>query len=314
MDNTLVNKKKIAFFVRPGLDSFLDEIVNGLTYEYETRKIIVYEYSQIDEGMEWADICWFEWCDDLICYGSRKETGLRKKIICRLHSYEAFTDYPSMVKWDAVDKIIFVGKHIRDFFVDASKIDKEKTVVIPNGVDMEKYTFKDRGPGFNIAYVGYINYKKGPMLLLHTFKEIYGKDNRYKLYIAGEFQDTRDILYFSQMIRELKLESNIFFEGWQNNLNEWLEDKNYILCTSILESQNMSVMQAMAKGIKPLIHNFVGARTIYQDSLIFNTIQEAVILLDGKYDSQEYRRYIEKSYSTANTQKLIKKEIFSLLD
>lgn len=41
------------------------------------------------------------------------------------------------------------------------------------------------------------------MLLLHTFKAIYDEDNRYKLYIAGVFQDNRDVLYYNQMVREL---------------------------------------------------------------------------------------------------------------
>ena len=230
---------------------------------YETKKIIVTNLKQIDDGMKWADICFFEWCDELIAYGSRSDFAKEKKIICRFHSYEVFTEYPANVIWKNVYKIIFVAEHIKSFMLDKFKIDKDKAVVIPNGIQCNKWTFSNRNIGFNIAYVGYINYKKGPMLLLHTFKAIYDKDNRYKLFIAGAFQDYRDILYFNQMIREFGIEKNVIYQGWQNNLDDWLEDKNYILCTSILESQNMSVMQAMAKGIKPIIHNFVGARNIY---------------------------------------------------
>ncbi|MBZ9686405.1 glycosyltransferase [Clostridium estertheticum] len=293
LDPKACDKKTIVFFVKQGLDSFLEDIINGLSGEYLTKKIIVTDFKQIDEEMELADICWFEWCDELISYGSKINLAKQKKIICRIHSYEAFTDYPANVDWGNVDKIIFVAEHIKNFVIENFSIDEEKTIVIPNGIDDEKWTFAERRPGFNIAYVGYINYKKGPMLLLHAFKSIYDKDNQYKLFIAGKFQDHRDVLYFNQMIKEFGLEDNVVYEGWQDNLDKWLEDKNYILCTSILESQNMSVMQAMVKGIKPIIHNFVGAKNIYTHSLVWNTINEAVdMITDNEYNSKEYYSFV----------------------
>lgn len=309
------DKKKIVFFVKTGMDSFLEDIISGLSDEYETKKIIVTDLKQIDEGMKWADICWFEWCDELVAYGSKLDLVREKKVICRLHSYEAFAGYPSNVNWDNVDKIVFVGENIRKFTIDKYKINENKTILIPNGVNINEYIFKERKSGFNIAYVGYINYKKGPMLLLNTFKAVYDKDNRYKLYIAGEFQDDRDVLYFQQMIKEFGIEKNVFFEGWQDNLDKWLENKDYILCTSILESQNMSVMQAMCKGIKPIVHNFVGARGVYYDKYIWNTIGEAVEMIISKdYSSDEYRKFITDKYSLEKQMYKIKEEIQALIN
>lgn len=310
---TINNKLKLVFFVKQGMDSFLGDIIDGLSDEYITKKVIITDYKQIDKGMEWADICWFEWCDELIIYGSKLPLARKKKIICRLHSYEAFTDYLSKVDWNKVDKLIFVGEHIRKFVANKFKINNKKISVIPNGININKWTFRGRKLGFNIAYVGYINYKKGPMLLLHTFKAIYDSDNRYKLYIAGKFQDDRDILYFKQMISEFGIEKNVICEGWQNNLDKWLEDKNYILCTSILESQNMSVMQAMAKGIKPIVHNFVGAKNVYPKKYVWNTIDQAINrITNDYYSSEEYRKFIEDNYLLDKQLNEIKK-VLSLL-
>ncbi|WP_051618084.1 methyltransferase domain-containing protein [Desulfofundulus thermocisternus] len=294
----ITTRKRIVFFVKKGLDSFLDDIIEGISREYHTKKIVVQNYSQIDEGMKWADICWFEWCDDLIIYGSALDLAKNKNIICRLHSYEAFTDYIFKVQWDKVNKVIFVANHIRNYVLNQLKgLKKEKTIVIPNGINLEKISFKKRKPGFNIAYVGYINHKKGPMLLIHTFKSIFEKDNRFKLYIAGLFQDPRYVLYFKQMIKELGLEHNVFYEGWQPDINQWLEDKNYIISTSVLEGNPLGIMEAMAKGIKPVIHNFVGSREQF-GPYVWNTINEAVnMIISDKYDSEEYRRYIEKNFS-----------------
>lgn len=297
---------KMAFFVKQGMDNFLDNIIEGLSDEYDTKKIVVTEYCQVDEGMEWADICWFEWCDELVAYGSKHKLANEKKIICRLHSYEAFTDYPLYVNWNTIDVVVFVAEHIRTYSINKFRIDRNKTQVIANGVNIKKYKFMNKKPGFNIAYVGYINYKKGPMLLLHTFKTIYDKDHRYKLYIAGQFQDDRFVLYFNQMIREFGLDNNVIFQGWQNDLDKWLDDKDYIICSSVLESQNMSVMQAMSKGIKPVIHNFVGAKTIYDTAYIWNTANEAVKIIEDKnYNSKEYHEFIKCNYS-------LEKEIINL--
>lgn len=292
-------RKKLIFFVKQNLDSFLGDIIAGFSDEYDIKKLIIADLKQIDIEMQWADICWFEWCDELITYASKLPICQEKIVLCRLHSYEAFTDFHKQVHWENVDRLIFVAEHIRNFIVKNNcNIKYDQTIVIPNGININKYTFKQRKQGFNIAYVGYINYKKGPMLLLHTFYEIHKIDSRYKLYIAGTFQDHRDVLYFQQMIQELNLKDSVFFTGWQDDLDSWLEDKNYILCTSILESQNMSVMQAMSKGIKPLIHNFVGAKEIYTHDYVWSSIDQCINLLKNKkYNSNEYREFIDSKYS-----------------
>lgn len=294
------NKIKIIFFHIPRGDSFLGDLISFFsnTPRYEVKKVQVTTAEEIDEGMEWADICWFEWCDSLIIYGSNHKLAKSKKLICRLHSYEAFTNNPEQVNWENVDKLIFVAEHIKNHVLNKIAIEQSKIAIIQNGIDVQKYSFREGTAGFNLAYVGYIDYKKGPMLLLHCFKKIYDMDNRYKLYIAGQFTDERYVLYFNQMLKELALEHNVFYQGWQLDLNNWLENKDYVLCTSVLESQNVSVMQAMSKGIKPLIHNFVGARTIYEDKYIWNSIDDCLTLIkEEEYASLSYRKFVEERYS-----------------
>lgn len=309
-------RKRVAFFLK-GDDKFVEDIIEELSIKYKTKKIIVKtqeELKLIDQWMEWADICWFEWCDGLIVYGSKLAIAKERKIICRLHSYEAFTGYPAQVNWSCIDQLVFVAEHIQKFVTENYKVHRENTIVIPNGVDKVKWTYKERKPGFKVAYVGYINYKKGPMLLLHTFKAIYDADSRYQFHVAGQFQDRRDSLYFQQMIEEFGLQNNFFFEGWQEDLDQWLDDKNYILCTSILESQNMSVMQAMAKGIKPVIHNFAGAKGIYKKEYIWNTIDEAVrMIIDKNYDSKEYMGFIEEEYALAKQSEKVNRMMDELI-
>lgn len=293
-------RPKISFFVKQGMDNFTDDIINCLNDIYEVKKIIVTEYNQIDEGMEWADICWFEWCDELIIYGSNHRLAPHKKIICRLHRYEIFTDYPLKVEWSNVDKLIVVTEHIkRFFFAVMPKLNASLDIVtIENGVNLDKYSFKERKKGFNIACVGYIHSRKNPVLLLQILNKLVKIDSRYKLYIAGQFQDPLIELYWNYQILEMGLKDNIIFDGWQNDIEKWLDDKNYLLSTSIHESFGYGIAEAMACGIKPVIHNFILAHEIWDRKYLFNGIDDAVdIITSGEYASREYRGYIEERYS-----------------
>ena len=86
-----------------------------------------------------------------------------------------------------------------------------------------------------------------------------------------------------------------------------LEDKNYILSTSIHESFGYNIAEAMVKGIKPVIYNFPYSKEIWDQKYLFNTIDEAVSLItEDNYVSYEYRDFVEKRYS-------LKKEIEQII-
>ena len=136
------------------------------------------------------------------------------------------------------------------------------------------------------------------MLLLHAFQELVHHDSRYKLFIAGDFQDLRYRLYFDQMIRQMGLTEHIQLDGWISDVASYLKDKHYIVCTSVLEGNPVGIMEAMACGIKPLIHNYVGAKYNYPDTYLWNTIAEFKnMVVENEYNSLKYRKFIEENYS-----------------
>lgn len=297
-------KKRVVFFVRQGLDNFLTDIINGISDEYETRKVIVTNYNQINSGMQWADICWFEWCDELIIYGSKLKLAEEKKIICRLHRYEAFTNYIKEVNWNNVDKVVFVSEHIRDVVIGKINLLKNKSNVIYNGINLNKFIYHERKKGFNLAWIGYLNLRKNPMLVIQYFNELVKINNKYKLFIAGSFQDEALYYYLREIINRLKLNGNIQFDGFISNdkMSDWLNDKNYIVTGSIAEGHPVGIMEAMASGLKPVIHYFPGADKFYKDSYIYYDFKKFIkIIVEDEYDSKEYRDFIENKYSL-NTQ------------
>ena len=295
-------RSKIAVLCLPGLEQFLKDIVDFLKTRHDVRVCYSTNGQDIESAIRWADTVWLEWANELTIKLTSHPTLLEgKRVICRLHSYEALAGFATKINWKNICDLIFVAGHIKDIVLQQvpNLPDMVKNIhMVPNGIDMNKFSFKDRSRGRNLAYIGYINFKKGPMLLLHAFRELVQKDDKYRLFVAGDFQDARYQLYFDQMIREMGLEGNIRFDGWVKDINSWLEDKQYIVCTSVLEGHPVGIMEAMARGLKPLIHNFVGARGIYPEKYVWNTIPEFVnMATEDNYDSMEYRKFIETNYN-----------------
>ena len=314
---TALTKKKIVFFVKDGMNNFFEDIIMRLDGEYWTRKISVMDITQLEKGMEWADICWFEWCDDIIASASAMPVCRNKKVICRLHRYEAFTRYPARVIWESVDKLVIVTPHLKELleknFPGISK--RVDIVVIENGVDLDRYSFKKRDAGYNIAMVGYLHSRKNPVMLLQIIKKLVETDKRYKLFIAGRFQEQLLRLYWEYQVIRMGLSDNVIFDGWQRDISSWLEDKNYLLSTSIHESFGYGIAEAMARGIKPVIHDFLNADEIWDKRFLFNTVDEAVdMILDDSYDSEAYRDFIKSRFNLDDKVAEIRKLLSELME
>jgi len=100
------------------------------------------------------------------------------------------------------------------------------------------------------------------------------------------------------MVDELNLQDNVHLYGWVDDIPHWLENKNYLLSTSIHESFGYGIAEAMAAGIKPVIHNFPGAKEIFKSEYLFNNLDELVeMITSDNYESEEYRKFIKDKYS-----------------
>lgn len=307
--------RKIGIVCLPGLESFLGDVVDFLKKDNEVKTCFTADNKELKEIVEWAETVWVEWGNELAVALTQADMLQGKHAICRVHSYEALSGHAAAIDWNKFDDVIFVAVHIRDLIfqqisVSPKVITKDfNTHIIPNGIDVDKYKFSHRGKGENIAFLGNLSAKKGPMLLIHAFYELLkATGNDYKLWIAGTIQDPRFGLYLNHMIEELDLHEKLFFSGYVENVEKWLEDKNYIVCSSPLESQGLGIMEAMCLGIKPLIHNFVGAKNIYDEKYLWTSIQDFIDMVEGEeYESLEYRGFISKHFLLRHRMKDIKK-------
>ncbi|MCH8118449.1 MAG: glycosyltransferase [Planctomycetes bacterium] len=291
-------RPKIAFFCGGDGMGFLNEIIKFSEQRFQVHVFEEQTEEEVYELMKWSDISWFEWCTNLAVIGS-KQPKVCKNIV-RLHRYEAYAQWPEQMNWANIDILVTVGNSfVKDALIHTvPNLESQTSVVtIPGGVDIERFTFTERQHGKNIAFLSNLRTVKNPAFVLQCLQKLHYIDPEYRLFFGGIFQNRTLEQYLKHMVDALELRDVVFFDGWQEDVRSWLEDKHYIVSTSIIESQGMGLLEAMACGLKPVIHNFPGAEEIFPSEFLFNISEEfCEQILSDTYDPKGYRRFVEENY------------------
>jgi len=257
-----------------------------------------------------ADVRIFMWADKMAVDTLNQVKDNRNIVFVR--RYEYFTGAIEMIPWDKVSKAVFVNDVFAESF--EKRIGGIKPTVIYNGVDPDAWTFKERAHGKKIAVVGYVNLKKNLPLAMQILAEL---PRDYEMHLAGAPQDGATVVYVNHLAETLGL--NVTFAGQVRSMDKWLEDKNYLLSTAISEGCPNNVIEAMAKGIKPVVHNWPGAEQIFgplfaqpgnkeiNPNLVFNTVDEACVALSprSEYDSDSYRARVKDRHGWGQYDKVL---------
>ena len=298
---------KIAILCLNGLQNFVRPIEEHLSKTHDVTTWHGGTQESMRDAIKEAELVWIEWANELAISLTNGDLLDGKRVIVRCHSYEVLSGYIPKIDWSKVSDTIFIAKHVEEFALKQAQI--KNCHVIPNPLDVKDWKFTERKHGKNLAFVGFINSKKGTMLLIHAFSELIKKDPEYVLHMAGSIQEHRFALYLDHMIKELGLEGKVVFSGHVDDIQGWLKDKDYLVCTSPWESQGMGICEAMAMGIKPIIHNFVGSENIYKKEYLWSSIDDFVSMFDGGYESKEYRGYVASNFSPGKILKRIDRVI-----
>lgn len=278
---------------------------------------------------EWADVIWFETCDNNLVSATNPSQAIladdanyqpwdlhnhdlsNKKVIVRPIDIEVWQGHQLGSKWDVVNDVIFIANHIRevagwDAFPGYHADMRVHT--IPHSIDLDRYRFAERGPGFDIAVVSERWMSKGADYILQIALKLKKIDPRYKIHWLGKRSDYQwELAYFDDFVEhhQLPIEFTNWIEG-DNAVDEFLEGKNYLLHASHKEAFSAATAEAMAKGIKPVVHRFYGADDLWP-GMTWDSIDEAVQMITGPntegstswYSSEKYRQYlIDREYTT----------------
>jgi len=203
--------------------------------------------------------------------------------------------------WSKIDRLIFCNQHFKNIFESKVGRDKCQTELVYNVVDPDKWTFAERGHGNKIGMACHVHPKKNLPLaaqILGKLMELGGEP--YELHIAGEIQDSCTALYLKGLGLNIKLHGHV------EDLNAWWDDKNYCLSTSISEGNPNNVIEAMAKGIMPVVHRWPGAEKQFMKDWCFSSVGRAVEIIrssphdSARYDSVSYRTYADEHFGIDN--------------
>lgn len=241
------------------------------------------------------DVMLHMWCD---IDTANDVASVPCKHIVFIRRYEWYYGYWQKVDWRKVSEVIMVNDFLAKQFEKQTGI---KPHVVYNAVNTAQWKFRERKHGKNIAWVGFINQKKNLPLALQILAEL---PDDYALHLAGSIQDNATMDYLDNIGKSIK--RKIYWNGQipHAQMDLWLEDKNYILSTAISEGCPNNVIEAMAKGIKPVVHDWTGAREQFGEA-VFDTIPEAVkMMTEEPYESKKYLEKVENSFGLSNYQKV----------
>ncbi|MDD4952144.1 MAG: glycosyltransferase family 4 protein [Desulfovibrionaceae bacterium] len=298
--------KRVAILVQGGNDKFLGPIYAWLNERHEVRVLDAPGPDELARALDWADLAWVEWVQDLAAQASRLPR--RGRLVMRLHSFEAYTAWPGQVAWENVDRLAVVAAHVAEIVkIQVPDLaERVRVSVLPNGVDLERF-----GPGRKrertgkVAFVGALRHTKNLPLVLQCFAAAAKAAPDLSLHLAGRYEggdlERMELaVYLHHMIAALGLEDRVRFHGQVEDVAAWLSDKDALISCSIRESFAYNVAEAMARGVRPAVHNFPGARTLYPADLVFETVERcAEILLGEGPTPRELRAFVEKNYSLA---------------
>jgi glycosyltransferase involved in cell wall biosynthesis len=253
-----------------------------IEYYAKTNMVRVWKYTdgadvkELRFLLDWADVVWIEWGDQVFMWTSQM-VDEKKHIICRVHSWEAFQDFHVNVKWSNVRRLIFVADHVREKYLEKlgkiENLEIPKSFVVPNGLDCSKFPMSLDGHDLNkIAMVGYINYKKGPMLAISAIEKIRKTNPAAKLVFVGTSQDERCDHYLRSMSESMGLD--IEFRDWTEDVAAVYRECGFVLSTSMWESFQYSIAEGVLCGCIPLVHHWTGADEIYPKRFLFQTVDQ----------------------------------------
>lgn len=270
------------------IGSFTQNIAEGWRKAGHT----VVQHGTVDQRLvREADFIFCEWAAEEAWELARtKRDGI--PMIVRVHRYELFTApyFPTLINWENVDGVVFDNDYFRRFALKQIKITCP-THVIPNGLDLERWTFKEREnvKSPDIAFVGDIGWRKGIQMLC----EVIARWPWARFHItARQISNGECFMLLNDFVSRQDCGDRVRLYPDVKDMNEWLSGMDYLVSTSFSESQGMAIAEAMAKGIKPFIYHFPGAETIYPKDLLWSTLSELNELRGEPYESARYRRLV----------------------
>jgi glycosyltransferase involved in cell wall biosynthesis len=274
-----------------GQRNFLEELIQDWQSAYETS---VYAFDPVDfpvgkgrinpllhlrslkRFLDRCDVAFFEWAGENLVLASQMPH--RAPVIVRLHSWELF-HHARQVNWQGVERIVLVSKAMQRKFNEMYPGHAAKTVVLPAGKSLTRFTPTPHAFAGKIAMLGNLIPIKRVYEMVLALAELRRRGFEFTLHLGGkpdnDFNNQRYYASLCSAVEKLGLRERVIFDGWVDS-TAWLPDKDIFISNSFWEGQQNALIEAMAAGCFCLSHFWDGAEEILPDEFLYTTETELV--------------------------------------
>ncbi|MBU2102934.1 MAG: glycosyltransferase, partial [Candidatus Omnitrophica bacterium] len=196
-----------------------------------------------------------------------------KVIIATEHNMDTWKNggYFILDRWVSsfTDKVIVVSESVKDFYYKKIGLTDEKSRMIHNGIESEKYALAKKGTDFKtngneivIGIVGRLVPQKGHKYFLLAMKELVSK-HRIKGLIVGSGPMGEELKQYS---KDLGLNGNVVFTGLRQDIPEVLKSLDILVLPSLREGLPIVALEAMASGVPVVATNVGGTPEVVIDN------------------------------------------------
>lgn len=167
-----------------------------------------------------------------------------------------------------VDRYVCVSQAVAQFTAEQGKIPSEKLVVIPNGIDVDKYPASVRAqrdslgiaPGRRlVTYIGRLEQQKGVSWLLETAPSWLSQIPDCDVLLLGKGPERPGL---EALCADLRISERVHFLGWRPDVAEILAASELLVLPSLWEGMPNVVLQAMASRLPVVATDVEGVREL----------------------------------------------------
>ena len=193
-----------------------------------------------------------------------------ERIAEKVNDSVSFSDWmPTLIYCNLADRIVVNSEFMRNNVVAWYRVNPQKVVVIPNGVDQKIFTNCDNRMPLDgdpsVLYIGHFSTLKGVDILIQSIAHLKSQFPNIKLHLVGSGNDH----YFSLIAKKEGIEKNVVFHGWAKQPVAACYYKSADICVfpSRHEGFGLVVLEAMASGIPIIASDIPSFREIISDGV-----------------------------------------------
>ena len=255
-----------------------------------------------------ADLNFFYQADNGAIEGT-KNHKLTGKTFVQCVDIEVWAGQPYAVDWTKVDGVLFMARHIKDEVESHIQFPQNvRKIIIKPGIDTAKWTLKpERDPKSPIKKLAYVvgdgriwDVKRLDIAFQVLYDLLRAKDGwLYQLHVRGTYSSHVQYNSYCRYLEKALGISDfvIWYESRVEDLNKWLDDKDFFILPSTKEAFSYATAEAMCKGIKPIINNWESSKETWGKYVCNSPCEMAERIIEKENKPEEYRQYILDNFS-----------------